>query len=292
MSQKNVYKIGKIHQLFDLNNDALNFLCNFRIMADAQQKHFEYLVVSQEQLDSIETLPKFNKAEGVGVGRVVADKGQKQTFFLALRSDDDQSVQVETHFEKLPDDHHIQKQHQQHQQQQEQQEQEHQQQQEQQEHQQQEQEHQLQQQEEQYPRILHGDQDTQQNGDPQREFFHQHEIKESFMGKMLKNKFVWLLLTIAVLVAVYFMFFVNRSATTTKDSSSSKDSSGKDSSGKQSTGKDSSGKQSSNINVLDEAINLKNQIGVSEGISKLNQDGVKNIKTGGLNIDELNKLAH
>ncbi len=41
MSQKTVYKIGKIHQLYDINNDALNFICNFRIMAESPQKHFD-----------------------------------------------------------------------------------------------------------------------------------------------------------------------------------------------------------------------------------------------------------
>jgi hypothetical protein len=84
MSQKNVYKIGKIHQLYDLNNDALNFICNFRIMAESPQKHFEYLVISQAQLDSDDSLPEFNKAEGVGIGRVVSDKGTQQNFFFSI----------------------------------------------------------------------------------------------------------------------------------------------------------------------------------------------------------------
>ena len=76
MSQKIYIKLGKIQQLIDLNNDALNFFCNFRVMAEGPQKQFEYLVISQEQLDNSERLPEFNKAEGVGIGKIVADKGK------------------------------------------------------------------------------------------------------------------------------------------------------------------------------------------------------------------------
>ena len=59
MTQKNVYKIGKIHQLFDLNNDAINFVCNFRIMGEGPEKVFEYLVLSQSQLDNMDKLPPY-----------------------------------------------------------------------------------------------------------------------------------------------------------------------------------------------------------------------------------------
>ena len=102
MSTKNVYKIGKIHQLFDLSTDSINFTCNFKIQAEKSDNEFEYLVVSQEQLDSDDKL-KFNKVKGIGSGKIVADKGVKHNLFLALKSKQEMTVTVETVFENLPD---------------------------------------------------------------------------------------------------------------------------------------------------------------------------------------------
>ena len=102
MSTKNVYKIGKIHQLFDLSTDSLNFICEFKIQAETSDNEFEYLVVSQEQLDGDDKL-QFNKVKGIGSGRIVADKSTPQNLFLALKSTKDMTVTVDTKFEKLPD---------------------------------------------------------------------------------------------------------------------------------------------------------------------------------------------
>jgi anthranilate/para-aminobenzoate synthase component I len=102
MSTKNVYKIGKIHQLFDLSTDSLNFICNFKIQAETSDNEFEFLVVSQEQLDGDDKL-QFNKVKGIGSGKIVADKSTPQNLFLALKSTQDITVTVDTKFEKLPD---------------------------------------------------------------------------------------------------------------------------------------------------------------------------------------------
>jgi len=181
MTQKNVYKIGKIHQLFDLNNDAINFVCNFRIMGEGPEKVFEYLVLSQSQLDNMDKLPPFNKAKGVGVGQIVADKGSKENYFLAIKSEEDTSVQVETHFEKLPDDYHIPK-----------------------------------------PEVAEPvAKEPDPTPEPEPEI-HDPELaqfdnvvenymtnssNESFISKMFKSKILWLLIIIAVLIGVYFVFF-------------------------------------------------------------------------------------
>jgi pentapeptide MXKDX repeat protein len=102
MSTKNVYKIGKIHQLFDLSTDSLNFICEFKIQAETSDNEFEFLVVSQEQLDGDDKL-QFNKVKGIGSGKIVADKSTPQNLFLALKSTQDITVTVDTKFEKLPD---------------------------------------------------------------------------------------------------------------------------------------------------------------------------------------------
>ena len=102
MSTKNIYKIGKIHQLFDLSTDSLNFICEFKIQAETSDNEFEFLVVSQEQLDGDEKL-QFNKVKGIGSGKIVADKSTPHNLFLALKSMQDMTVTVDTKFEKLPD---------------------------------------------------------------------------------------------------------------------------------------------------------------------------------------------
>ena len=102
MSTKNVYKIGKIYQLFDLSTDSINFICEFKIQAETSDNEFEFLVVSQEQLDGDDKL-QFNKVKGIGSGKIVADKSTPQNLFLALKSTKDMTVTVDTKFEKLPD---------------------------------------------------------------------------------------------------------------------------------------------------------------------------------------------
>jgi hypothetical protein len=294
MSQKNVYKIGKIHQLYDLNNDALNFICNFRIMAESPQKHFEYLVISQEQLDSDDSLPEFNKAEGVGVGRVVSDKGTHQNFFLALRSNEDQSVTVEMQFEKLPDDYHLTSLQQQQQQQPQPQ-----------------QQPQQPQQQPQQPNDINNSEQYDNNvivqNDPnnmdiqypdqynsqivnngvQNELFatQQNIDNESFLSKMFKSKIVWFILTVSVLIAVYFMFFSvkserkdNTTATIVTDAAVS-------------TGAAGASKPNVKPSVVDGSDSILSKAATKQSVVNIDTSGV-NVKSGGLNIDDLNKLAH
>jgi len=242
MTQKNVYKIGKIHQLFDLNNDAINFVCNFRIMGEGPEKVFEYLVLSQSQLDNMDKLPPFNKAKGVGVGQIVADKGLQENYFLAIKSEEDTTVQVETHFEKLPDDYHIPK-----------------------------------------PEVtepvakepepesepgpeIQYDQELAQFDNV--ENYMSNESNESFISKMFKSKILWLLLIIAVLIGVYFVFFSKNKNDKPFDQTIEP---GETASGSGGSGKSKTSKSSPPQAVPTASVTQKQ-------------------KTGKINIDKLNKL--
>ena len=184
MSQKTVYKIGKTHQLFDLSNEALNFVCNFRILGTGPDKQFEYLVLSQEQLDQEGQLPPFNKATGVGVGRIIADKGQKQNYFLALKADEEMEVQVETIFQKLEDDFHIKKDEMMRQQ--------------------------MEQQQMEQQQMEREQMEQQQMEQQQMERASDNGDKKSLFSKIMTNKITWFILFICVMIAVYFIFFHNQ----------------------------------------------------------------------------------
>ena len=299
MSQKNTYKIGKIHQLFDLNNDAVNFVCNFRIMADNPQKHFEYLVISQSQLDNSDKLPEFNKAPGIGVGRVVADKGVHENYFLALRSKEQHSVTVETNFTKLPDDYHIAAQQQQQQsieQQQSPLEQ---------------QQSPLAQQQQQSPleqqqsplaqqqqspleqqQLLeqnnHGDESQYDNQFVEHDH-HDHHHDETFIQRMLKNKIIWILLTIGVLISVYFIFFSGSKNTNEKKSDKRK------SSVSNSITADSVAPAVTTPAVTTPAVTTPAVTAPAVTAPAVTTPAVTTpavTKTGGLNVEQLNKLSY
>ena len=270
MTQKNVYTIGKIHQLFDLNNDALNFVCNFRIMCESAEKVFEYLVLSQAQLDNVEKLPDFNKAKGIGVGQIIADKGTKENYLLALKSDEDLTVQVETHFEQLPDDYHLKirdtptptqntihnNQNHPH-------------------NNNQTQDHGTQQYPNQKPEVIQQlIKPSETIHSPTMEHF-QHSLfdepanKESFISKLFKNKGLWLILTVIIVISIYFLFFSKKSleeSTAAVDTHVSH------------TEKDSMG-----------AVAIEAAITPKEKLPSV-KPKVTNIKSGKLNIDKLNKL--
>ena len=140
---------------------------------------------------------------------------------------------------------------------------------------------------------------------------------------MFKNKLVWFLLTIIVLVGVYFLFFSKSQPAANAPGSVAADS-GSISTNVKKVGSDrksaisgtvanngvgaaqvaapagaaaSAGAQTAaQVDAIPRAISAANQLkssseGTNSVLSQINTDGIKNIKTGGLNIDELNKLA-
>ena len=113
---KNTYKIGKLQQLIDLNQDITNFKAEFKVSCKTD-KPFMMLVTSQSQLDdpNVNNL-EFKEVKGYIGGNIIADKNIFQNYFVVLKSDDDQEVELEVILEPLPDNIPQQQQHQQQQQ--------------------------------------------------------------------------------------------------------------------------------------------------------------------------------
>ena len=101
---KKTYKIGKLQQLIDLNQDSTNFKAEFKVAAKDQDKIFNVLIANQSQLDDPNIINlEFKEAKGQIGGSIMADKNIFQNYFVILKSNDDQEVDLEITLEPLPD---------------------------------------------------------------------------------------------------------------------------------------------------------------------------------------------
>lgn len=95
-----VYKIGKVKQLIDLNQESTNFDASFRVVSKNKEP-FEILVVNQTTLDTNPNL-EYKKADGEISGRIVHDKNSKENFFIILKADKDCECMVQIDKKDLP----------------------------------------------------------------------------------------------------------------------------------------------------------------------------------------------
>ena len=95
-----VYKIGKVKQLIDLNQESTNFDASFRVVSKNKEP-FEILVVNQTTLDTNPNL-EYKKADGEISGRIVHDKNTKENFFIILKADKDCECMVHIDKKDLP----------------------------------------------------------------------------------------------------------------------------------------------------------------------------------------------
>lgn len=96
-----IYTIGKIKKLIDLNGDATNFRATFNIQS-AEKQPFEAVILDQTTLDKQEN-PEFKQVPGILSGEIVADKNTYQNYYIALRSSTPLEVSIQTELEVLPD---------------------------------------------------------------------------------------------------------------------------------------------------------------------------------------------
>jgi hypothetical protein len=95
-----IYKIGKIMQVIDINDDSTNFEAEFHVQSE-KGKHFQMLVVDQATLDGGEL--NFKKIEGTITGKVRADRNNKTNHYIALKADEDCNVSVTINRVNLPE---------------------------------------------------------------------------------------------------------------------------------------------------------------------------------------------
>ena len=85
------------HQLIDLNKEYVNFDISFECRAVDATKNFEVIVVTQEQLNTIDlgSLTMKETKGGYISGNIIADEDKYQNYFLIVRSITDEPVEVD-----------------------------------------------------------------------------------------------------------------------------------------------------------------------------------------------------
>jgi hypothetical protein len=94
------YNISSIKQLVDLNGRVVNFHLTFTVKSLTNEP-FDALVVTQEMLDSNAPL-NYQRAEGEISGQIKNDNNVFNSYFLCLKSDKTQEVEVKTMMEEVP----------------------------------------------------------------------------------------------------------------------------------------------------------------------------------------------
>lgn len=107
MSNIKTYPLTKRPQLIDLNGELVNFKLDFLVEAQITTKEFLALVLTQEQLDSVNINKiEMKTAQGKISGNITANNNKYQNYFLVLKKkdndeDEDFNVNVSINIEKL-----------------------------------------------------------------------------------------------------------------------------------------------------------------------------------------------
>lgn len=98
---ENVYSIGKVKQLIDLNGDSVNFEVSFNVESETGEA-FDALVVDQTTLDNNSKIEYKKADEGKLSGTITNDKNVYQNYFLILKADKDVNCKVSISKKELP----------------------------------------------------------------------------------------------------------------------------------------------------------------------------------------------
>ena len=93
--------VSNVQQLIDLNQDLVNFKLDFKVSSE-NNSPFNAVVASQAKLDSGETLVFKNVDNGSIAGNIIADTGDKQNYYLVLKSETPTKCKVEINLEEIP----------------------------------------------------------------------------------------------------------------------------------------------------------------------------------------------
>lgn len=92
------YVLSGIKQLVDLNGDMTNFDLTFTVTSK-DNRDFQAVVVDQNTLDTNPN-PDYKIAPGIISGNIVADQGIYQNYFLVLKCEQNENVEVTVDIEK------------------------------------------------------------------------------------------------------------------------------------------------------------------------------------------------
>ena len=99
----NTFELSKRHQLIDLNKNLVNFKLDFQVYSE-ENKEFEAVVLSQNKINEFENMEsiEMKKAPGKISGTIIADNNKYENYFIILRSNEPQKVNVITTIEEIP----------------------------------------------------------------------------------------------------------------------------------------------------------------------------------------------
>jgi hypothetical protein len=94
------YNLNKIKQLIDLNENLTNFELSFSITSKTNDD-FDVIILDQYTLDTIENI-EYKKANGSISGQIKNDNNIFQNYYLILRSDKPNTVDVNVTINEIP----------------------------------------------------------------------------------------------------------------------------------------------------------------------------------------------
>jgi hypothetical protein len=106
MSKSQIYPLTKRPQLIDLNGEHVNFRLEFQVKAIKPENEFQAIVLTQEQLDSVDLNKiEMKQAKGKINGNITANNNKYQNYFLVLKKKEefpDHEVEVDIHLDQIP----------------------------------------------------------------------------------------------------------------------------------------------------------------------------------------------
>lgn len=101
--ESNTIELSSRHQLVDLNKNLVNFKLDFQVISP-ENKEFDTIILNQNEINSYENMDmmKMKKAPGKISGSIIADNNQYKNYFIILKSDEPQTVEVITTIEEIP----------------------------------------------------------------------------------------------------------------------------------------------------------------------------------------------
>lgn len=93
MSKTQIYPLTKRPQLIDLNGENVNFKLNFNVKSINPEHEFHAIVLTQEQLDSVDINKiEMKHAKGKINGNIIANNNKYQNYFLVLKKLDNNTA--------------------------------------------------------------------------------------------------------------------------------------------------------------------------------------------------------
>lgn len=96
-------EITQRHQLIDLNKKLVNFKLDFNVRS-LQEKEFDAVVMCQSEINNYDKLEniEMKKAPGKIGGTIVADNNKYENYFIILKSNEPQMIEISKTIEEIP----------------------------------------------------------------------------------------------------------------------------------------------------------------------------------------------